>query len=245
MYWHTGLVGSAAREWARLFGITAGHDKSYRLLGGTWNVSDEIFIPPIMIGTFCSAGWKKEFLGYRYKKEIMAWVRSQLYRSMGFLGGATGAMLRDVATSILLVRRHPQGAGEGRRVLNHEAVVRTTKEVLAGWTITEYSDYPALPSVLKTCQLFHDAALIMGPHGAGFSNLACARPGAVLVEFQAVDHHDDFEIYAQTLGLGYVGIRTDMKHRENANVSVDKVAEGLTIAKRLIAAVTGRGIVID
>ena len=48
-------------------------------------------------------------------------------------------------------------------------------------TYTLFTDDP-VPSLNITMQWFHGAALVVGPHGAGLSNLYFSRPGTFVVE---------------------------------------------------------------
>jgi hypothetical protein len=66
-----------------------------------------------------------------------------------------------------------------RRVIN-EAEIR--EEVIDnGFEIVSLSDVP----VLEQIEMFAEARIVVGPHGAGFTNAIFCQPGSVLIEFLA------------------------------------------------------------
>lgn len=244
VYWHVGSIGRAGQEWARLYGIKTTEDNN-KLLDGWWK-AHTIYVPPALPGTFCTR-WAGDSEAQHdqksTRKHILGWMRDTVGGNMGFDPRQNeDDDLADVATNVLLVRRHPDAVSDGRRVLNHDEVVRVTLETLPGWNIQEFTDFP-LPPVRTTCEMFHNASIIIGPHGAGFANLVCARRGAVLVEFQQLNHVTDFEVNSLMLGLHYIGIRTTIDHHANGNINTSFVEAALTKAKEIVATKT-TGVVI-
>lgn len=69
----------------------------------------------------------------------------------------------------------------------------------------------------RQVQLFRNAKVIIGPHGAGMTNMIWAQPGCRIIEFFGRYHNDCFQKLAATLGHEYIGIvcepanRSDMK----------------------------------
>lgn len=63
-------------------------------------------------------------------------------------------------------------------------------------------------SLIEQIVLFHNAEIIVAPHGAGLVNLLFARPGTKVIElFQA--HEDDTYWYlSQVIGLDHVCVKT-------------------------------------
>lgn len=244
VYWHVGTVGKAGQEWAKLYGIKTSADNN-RLLDGWWK-AHTIYVPPALPGTFCtrwSGGAEAEADQKSMRKHILGWMRDTVGGNMGFDPRKNeDDDLDDVATNVLMVRRHPDAVSDGRRVLNHDEVVAATQKALPGWNIQEFTDYP-LPPVRTTCEMFHNASIIIGPHGAGFANLVCARRGAVLVEFQQLNHVTDFEVNSLMLGLHYLGIRTEIDHHANGNVDTAYVQSALAKAKEIVASKT-TGVII-
>ena len=88
-----------------------------------------------------------------------------------------------------------------RRVIN-EAEIR--EEVIAnGFEIISLSNVPLLQQV----ELFSEARIIVGPHGAGFTNAVFCQPGSVLIEFMPEWYQVDcFERLARFVGMEYHSI---------------------------------------
>ena len=88
-----------------------------------------------------------------------------------------------------------------RRVIN-EAEIR--EEVIAnGFEIVSLSNVPFLQQV----EMFSEAKIIVGPHGAGFTNAVFCEPGAVLIEFLPQWHQIDcFERLARFVGMEHRSI---------------------------------------
>lgn len=56
-------------------------------------------------------------------------------------------------------------------------------------------------------RLFHDAAVIVAPHGAGLANLAWCRPGTRVLEIFSARHFNDcYARLSSTLGLSYTPV---------------------------------------
>merc|ERR1719183_1964664 len=87
--------------------------------------------------------------------------------------------------------------------------------------------YSSTGDVATQCGLFHGAKLIVGPHGAGFVNLLCARKGTPVIEFQQAQHAHDFELLTAKLGLPYIGIHTSIEHDWPGTVDLRTVHEGV------------------
>jgi hypothetical protein len=101
-----------------------------------------------------------------------------------------------------------------RRVIN-EAEIR--EEVIAnGFEIVSLSDVPLLQQV----EIFSEAKIIVGPHGAGFTNAVFCEPGVVLVEFLPQWHQIDcFKRLADFVGMEYRSIEGVQRGDSTAQMS--------------------------
>ena len=87
----------------------------------------------------------------------------------------------------------------GRRQVKNEAQVR---EVLQEFDFEILEDISR--SVDEQIRLFAEAAVVVGPHGAGFTNLLWCQPGTKVMEFFYAGYTPPFFYYlCQLLGLEY------------------------------------------
>jgi hypothetical protein len=88
-----------------------------------------------------------------------------------------------------------------RRVVNEAEIQR---ELLGyGFEIVSLTEMPFLQQV----KLFSEAAIVVGPHGAGFANAVFCPPGSVLVEFMPPGHQtENFKRVSRFGGLEYRSI---------------------------------------
>jgi len=70
-----------------------------------------------------------------------------------------------------------------RRFVEQEAIEAALKRAAADFnlTYTLFADNPT-PSLYETMTMFHSAVIVVGPHGAGLSNLLFSEPGTYVVE---------------------------------------------------------------
>jgi hypothetical protein len=111
-----------------------------------------------------------------------------------------------------------------RHVIN-EAEIR--EEVLDhGFEVISLSNVPLLQQV----ELFSEAKIVVGPHGAGFTNAVFCQPGCVLIEFMPEGWKIDcFERLARLVGMEYysiVGMESDTSngHVSNNDHIVERAA---------------------
>jgi len=115
-------------------------------------------------------------------------------------------------------------------------MLQSVRELLKGWKIEVFSDFPQTPDVKTTCSMFHRASLIMGPHGAGLANLICSRKGVPLIEFQQKYHSWDYQLLSMKLGMPYIGIKTDMDHGGPGKVDIKAVRSAVKQALAMVPA---------
>ena len=106
--------------------------------------------------------------------------------------------------SIVLITRH-----EKRWLAQSEALLTLLHELVSeiGYEIQVFSDYPQTPTFSETVSMFSRAALVVGPHGAGMSNLIFAQPQTYISEIQCSCRTNQcFQTMARYLGHIYIGL---------------------------------------
>ncbi len=123
--------------------------------------------------------------------QACAFLRSEFLRNVK----------KSLPTRLLYLSRRD---AEERRVLNEEEVIET---ILAmGFEIKNLSEIPFIEQV----ELFSQATVILGPHGAGFSNAVFCCPGTSLIEFMPREWGVDcFKNLASRIPLDYHVIDCD------------------------------------
>ena len=103
----------------------------------------------------------------------------------------------DAAKRLYVTRRN----AATRRLLNEDALLgRLVPEF--GFRAVENESY----SLLDQLRLYKGATVVMGPHGAGLTNLVFARRPALLVEMFHTLRQPFFATLAQAVGGAYLGI---------------------------------------
>lgn len=228
--YHTGLTNEIGQSWARLVGIdTELVEGRNKLLEGWWRAKTAVYPPT----NDCNNQRKG---AHPHAIEMM---QSMVGRSIA----ATNALLpapqgAKPMPTLLLVRRDPR-ASKVRAVLNYDDMFAAVKAEFPGWNILEFSDFPKAPDVATTCSMFNRADMIVGPHGAGFSNLMCAKAGVPVVEFKQAPHSPDFEIFTMKLGMPYLGVPTGGCHLCSYNVDVPTVMRAVRIGKAVAGGILG------
>ena len=72
---------------------------------------------------------------------------------------------------------------KNRMIVNYKDIAKQMDYLAKtyGLKFMLFKDNPA-PSFRDTLQMFHDAFLVVGPHGAGMSNIIWSRPGSYVLE---------------------------------------------------------------
>jgi len=98
--------------------------------------------------------------------------------------------------------------GKAVRVINNNLEVAEALQDV-GWNVAMFDDEDHL-SIESACKLFNSAELILGPHGAGFTNMLCACGGTTIIEFLQSDsmRNPSFIILAKELDFNYIAIET-------------------------------------
>ena len=107
--------------------------------------------------------------------------------------------------TILLIKR-----SEKRFFRNHEQILQalTTycEEELGGlYHVEVFSDNP-LPTLEVTMAMFSSAFMVIGPHGAGESNLLYSEPGTIMIEGLCHPPNWCFKSFMRAIGHRYHGI---------------------------------------
>jgi len=210
-HFHLGLVNEVGQEWARLAGIPTKFEAT-RIIDGFW-YARKVYFPP-------SNGCANQKIG----ADVFAvrWVRNTVTPKLWTmpLHPIPDIPNPSAKPRVVVIRRDPRikRYKDARVILNHDEVIQQLTGLLPGWEVVTFSDYPSTPGPIASCQLFNSAQVIVGPHGAGFSNLVCAKEGTVVIEFQQKYHSWDFELMSAKLGLPYWGVRTKLEHLGPASV---------------------------
>lgn len=194
-------------QWAQLLGINTTWANS-RLVWGCWAATSLVYPP----SNPC----------FNPDEEAVQGMQATLQTSIEGLHAAslTSMASLDLLPSkplALIVQR-----SKTRVVENQNEIVDALQAL--GFQIQIFDDQ-TLPDVPEQCNMFNQADLIIGPHGAGFTNLICAKPQSWLIEFQQEPHQPCYETLSGKLAMHYVGIQTGMGHEANTTVNVQQVEE--------------------
>ena len=110
-----------------------------------------------------------------------------------------------------------QGIDRGRRVRNHEAVMRALEPL--GFRSVAMESLPFREQV----RLVTEAETILGPHGAGLVNALFGTDPTVVELLPETDLRPHFYTLADVLGFGYASLVTDADERTNLTVDVDEL----------------------
>jgi Glycosyltransferase 61 len=118
----------------------------------------------------------------------------------------------------------------GRRRVKNEAQVRGLLKEF-GFEILE----DVSRSVEEQIRLFAEAQVVVGPHGAGFTNLLWCAPGTKIMEFFYGGYTPPFFYYiSQLLGLEYSCMIDDSDDSENWSLIEMDIAVDIDVLKREI-----------
>lgn len=111
----------------------------------------------------------------------------------------------------------------GRSVDNEEAIL----DILAGYGFEIVR--PETLTLMDQARLFHQAKIVLGPHGAGFTNMVFCRPGAIVAEFVSEASRPVlFWTMAKAAGLKYGRMIAALKE-ERFQVDHDKLRRFLDV----------------
>ena len=129
--------------------------------------------------------------------------QTQLLSSMLRIAAPPNISARE---NVVLIKRTTK-----RLFLNHESILSmlTKHAEEAGMAMKVFGDDP-LPNVRDTQAMFHNAAIVVAPHGAGEANIILSRPGTVLIEGMCYDGNSHtnvcFQNLARVLGMHWHGL---------------------------------------
>lgn len=118
-----------------------------------------------------------------------------------------------------------------RRIKNEDALTKQLKDL--GFEIVFLENL----TPQQQAQLFHNARLVVGPHGSGFANLVFSKPGMKLIEIDhgATPPRDLFKRLSEMLGIDYmahhVGHVEEEAMDDDITLEIDKL---IPIIKRHI-----------
>lgn len=116
---------------------------------------------------------KEDHLVEKYKKpECPTWLLNTLRKA--FIDGSVSLENESMYERIYISRSKTNR----RLVSNEEQLIPELKNL--GFTILNLEDF----TVKEQAHIFNKARLIVGPHGAGFSNIIFCKPGYVLIDIE-------------------------------------------------------------
>ena len=125
------------------------------------------------------------------------------------------AKARFESTHGILIRRHGT-----RELLNDEEVLATLRELAPHLTWVVYDMLP----FDDTAELFSKAAWIVGPHGAGMTNMLFSPTGVQILECMPIrDTNVCYWHLAEMLGHSYSMLPLDCDARGNMHVDLDQL----------------------
>jgi hypothetical protein len=118
-------------------------------------------------------------------------------------------------TSVVVMRRR-----SSRDIYNHEQLVQEMRQNFAN--IIEFDEAHLPPPGLHQYGIFRNAKLVIGPHGAGFSNLLASLPETAVIEFHPPNGYNFCFLHlAIQLGMDYHPL--PMSASRNATVNITQV----------------------
>ena len=129
--------------------------------------------------------------------------------------------------SIVVVRR------SGGRKFKHAPGIESMVQSMAeenGFRYELFKDNP-LPSYDEAVQIFNRAVIVVGPHGAGLSNLLFSEPGTVMIEgvCNAPKTNLCYQVLGYVLGHKYHGLGAGPGCEGVVNVGIDTIAQTLKL----------------
>jgi hypothetical protein len=123
--------------------------------------------------------------------------------SLNYRRKSPGVEEESPRDTVIVIKR-----SQKRYFRQHDKIWKMTKAVAKkyGFKVRLFSDIPHVPSVNETKEMFRRAVLILGPHGAGFSNMQLSPPGTIILEAMCNEMNLCFRNYAKVLGHRYVGL---------------------------------------
>ncbi len=134
-------------------------------------------------------------LGIEEKRLIDGYVRARImYMPMGtecgvanmfniqllsmYLRRQISQANKDAHRSLILIKRSVH-----RMFTHHDQILQMLRVMGSTYntTIDIFADNP-VPPIKTIMQMFNSASMVVGPHGAGFSNVIFANPGTIIVE---------------------------------------------------------------
>jgi Glycosyltransferase 61/Nucleotide-diphospho-sugar transferase/Galactosyltransferase len=113
--------------------------------------------------------------------------------------------------TILVIGRH--GA---REIINHYDLM----QALPG----NVQEHTGLEPMIQQLQMFADASVVIGPHGAGLANIIAMQEGTAVVELQVAPANSCYMFLAFNLGLQYyVHYEPGAVHNGKWSVDIDQV----------------------
>lgn len=188
-YLHISKKTKLCINWIKLLNIPITED---RIIDG--NIFAEQLVIPEMAG--CG--------NPRY--DLTIWLKNRIYKNIN---------LSPKKNKLILIKRNFR-----RIVNNHDELEKICKTFSEKLNLELYvHDDKNLPSLKQQMEIFNEAKLVIGPHGAGAVNLIASKPGIFFVEFLPISQNLINTCYIHLinyLDINYYGIT----HQVNRNLNL-------------------------
>jgi len=122
----------------------------------------------------------------------------------------------DNQKNIVVLRR-----SGNRSIINHAALIVALNEQHGTMKVSEHT---GKEPIITQLQLFANAQIAIGPHGAGLSNIATMSEGSSVIELQVAPANHCYLLLAFNLGLYYYAhYETGANHHGQWSVNIDQI----------------------
>eukprot|EP01068_Selenidium_serpulae_P019094 Selendium_serpulae@DN6507_c1_g1_i10.p1 len=137
--------------------------------------------------------------------------------------------LKTRQDTVVLIKR-----SKHRWLNHHDAIFEMIKEEAAAYqlNVVEFKDNPP-PKFKEQMEMFHRAVMVVGPHGAGLSNIVFSNPGTCVIEaaccqgaeIKRFEFNPCYERLASFLGHMYHAVVSSLheKHNDCFDITVEEL----------------------
>lgn len=113
-------------------------------------------------------------------------------------------------------------SGAARSLTNHKELISALKSKYSstGYEIVDYIPNHDKFGILHDLRIFRQSLAVIGPHGAGFSNIIACNPKTLILEIQTNDFNACFLSLAMKLDLQYAYFEDVLAHHRS-NITAD------------------------
>lgn len=201
--YHTTCVTDTCNILARMAGINTAYGPGSHLVQGCWTAKIAAW-PPSSLG--CSNPRPhalRSLNAYLLRGQAR---EDEVARQDAPASQASPNQVDERPVAVLIKRSITKSdRTTPRRIIrNHDEVLQEIER--AGWAVKEHEAHDL--GMETQCRMFYEAELLVGPHGAGLTNMLCSCPGTVVLEIKQSNggFNKSFLRLAEALGLEFVGL---------------------------------------